>query len=1057
MSQNDSFRTFGVLLLSLALSPYASAQVSGGTISGTVSDPSEAAIPGAGVTIRNTATGVARALVTNESGLYSAPNLLPGPYEVTVAFSGFNTAVEKLELTVGAQAVINVQLKMGSTTENVEVAGEAPVLTLASSTLSATVGGQTVRELPLNGRDWTTLAALEPGVHAVDTQTQIAAGSNARPNRGWGNQLTFNGARPQQNNYRLDGISINDYSGGGPGSTLGLNLGVDAIQEFSVVTSNASADYGKTSGGVFNVITRSGTNSFHGSAYGFLRNSALDARNFFDGRSVPPLRRNQFGASAGGPIRRDRTFIFGDYEGLRQSLSSTTLITVPSTAARSGQLSNGPPVTVDQKVAPYLKLFPFPNGTLKGDVGLFSFVAKQITPEDFATTRIDHKFSDADSVHGTFLIDDGQTTAADAYNLVDYATTSRRRLATAEANHIFGPSLANFARLGFNRVVAESNKPVSVINPQANDISLGFVPGYPVGVMQIGGLTNFPGGPNTGGVNNYYFNSYQVYDDLFYVRRAHSLKFGLAVERIQANQFALGAPGGNFRFGSLRAFLLNQPQSFSAGTSQAGGIDLRQTVVGGYAQDDWRFRPNLTLNLGLRYEMATVPTERRNKLATLTTLTDAQPRLGSPYFENPTLWDFSPRVGFSWDPFGTGKTAIRAGFGIYDTLPLTYQFELISTQTLPFAQIGSTGSSSQLQGTFPTAALALLTPTKNTVAFVQQNPKRCYVEQWNLSIQRQILQGLSFQAGYTGSHGVHQPFRDNDADMVLPSQTAQGLVWPAPPGSGTELNPNFGSINMLNWGTSTSYNSLNLGVKGRVGHGLLVGSSYTWAKSIDNGSASVTIGQFANSIIGVPIFWPKLMRGLSDFDIRHHLTLNYLWEVPGWRSTSVGLNWLTSGWQVGGIFRASTGEPFTAVIAGDPLGLGNGNPFDFPDRLVSSECGSLVNPGNPNHYLKAQCFGAPIPPTRLGNSGRNIAPGPGIVNLDFSLFKNNHVRRISETFNVQFRAELFNVLNHANFLPPLRPANQVFDATLALNGGAGQLTSTSTNSRQVQLALKVTW
>jgi hypothetical protein len=315
-----------------------------------------------------------------------------------------------------------------------------------------------------------------------------------------------------------------------------------------------------------------------------------------------------------------------------------------------------------------------------------------------------------------------------------------------------------------------------------------------------------------------------------------------------------------------------------------------------------------------------------------------------------------------------------------------------------------------------------------------------------------------------GSHGVHQPFRDNDADIVLPSQTPQGLVWPTPVGSGTVLNPNFGSINMLNWGTSSSYNGLNLAVRGRVGRGLLLGTSYSWAKSIDNGSASVTIGQFANSLIGVPIFWPKLMRGLSDFDIRHNLTVNFLWEIPGTRSASAPLNWLANGWQWGGLFRASTGEPFTLVVAGDPLGLGNGNPFDFPDRLVSAQCSSLVNLGNVNHYIKTECFAAPSPATRLGNSGRNIAPGPGIVNLDFSLFKNNYVRRISETFNVQFRAELFNVLNHPDFLPPLRPNNQVLSstitngvATLTRNDGAGVLTSTSVPSRQIQFALKVIW
>ena len=313
------------------------AQMTGGSISGKVTDASEAAVSGATLTIQNQATGETRTLHSNEKGFYNAPSLSPGIYNVSSAHVGFGDMVKRnLPVDVGQEVVVDFRLSVGTFKNSVEVTAETNGVALASSTLIDVVGGQTLRDLPLNGRDWTLLAALEPGVHTIEAQTAITAGSNGREDRGWGTAMTIGGSRPQQNNYRLDGVSINDYSGGGPGNVLGSVLGTDAIQEFSVVTGNASADYGKTSGGVINAVTRTGSNGFHASAYEFLRNSAMDARNFFDGSHTPPFRRNQFGATIGGPIRKNKTFFFFNYEGLRQDLSSTTVTTVPSPAARTG-------------------------------------------------------------------------------------------------------------------------------------------------------------------------------------------------------------------------------------------------------------------------------------------------------------------------------------------------------------------------------------------------------------------------------------------------------------------------------------------------------------------------------------------------------------------------------------------------------------------------------------------------------------------------------------------------------------------------------------------------
>jgi hypothetical protein len=1053
------------LFVFLTLSPSALAQVTGGTVSGTVTDPAQSPIPGAQVIISNVGKGENRTLMTDESGFYSAPNLTPGNYDVTVSANGFTSAIQKnVVMTVGQQLSINIQLKVGDVSEKVEIQAEAPGLATTSSTLSNVVEGRIVRELPLNGRDWTQLATLEPGVHTIEAQSQVAIGNALRANRGNGTQMTIGGNRPQQNVYRLDGIVINDYSGSGPGSVLGTVSGVDAIQEFSVITGNASADYGRTSGGVINAVTRSGQNQVHGSAYEFLRNSALDARNFFDGATVPPFKRNQFGASVGGPIYlphfgeggpsigykgTNRTFFFFDYEGLRQDLGSTTVNIVPSRAARAGQLAGGK-VTVDPKIAPFLALFPLPNAGESGDIGFFSFASQAVTKVNFFTGRLDHKFSEADSLSVNALTDNSQTTGPDGSNFTLIGQTSKRKFVSLEETHIFNSDLLNVARVGFSRSLVNAPIDLGGIDPKATDTSIGFVPGKNVGVIQVTGLTSFNGGVGSEAESDYQYNSYQVYDDILYNRGAHSFKFGAAFERIQSNESNVSNPGGLFAFGSLSAFLTNRPQSFSASLAAANPkIYLRQSVIGAYAQDDFRVRSNFTLNLGVRYEMATVPTEKYGHLSTLANITDTTPKLGSPYFKNPTLLNFSPRVGFSWDPFKDGKTALRGGFGIYDSLPLTYQFTLLAISDAPFFQAGNVTTLSQ--GTFPTGAYPRLSSNDLRYTYVEQNPKRSYVEQWNLNVQRQLPSKVVLMVGYVGEHGVHQPFRTNDANVVLPTQTAQGLVWPLPRGSGTRVNPAVGTINAIAWLSSNTYHGMNVNVS-RQQKGLRLGLSYTWSKSIDNSSSSVSGSNFNNSLIAPSLFFPQLMRGLSDFDVRHNLVVSYLWEIPHPKSAEGAFKWTTDGWQLGGIFRKASGLPFTPVIGGDALGLRSTNPLDWPDRVNTPDCKNPVNPGDPNHYIKTECFVVPQPNNRMGNSGRNIAIGPGLTNFDLSLFKNNH---ITERVNLQFRAEFFNVLNHANFSVPTRAQATLYNANFAPVSSAGVLSSTSTTSRQIQFALKL--
>src|SRR4029077_8699303 len=431
-------------------------------------------------------TDVTTVVKSNTQGLYSLPNLLPGTYQQVVSAAGFETAIRNaIVLTVGAQMVSNVEMKVGAINETVEVSEQPPDLQLESSSVSNSTDSRTIVELPLNARSWTDLAQLQPGVNTI--RAMAAVSSTDRLGRGYGVELSVSGGRPQQNNYLLDGVSINDYTNQAPGSIMGGNLGVDAVAEISVLTSNQGAEYGRTSGGVISAITRTGTNHFHGSAYEFLRNSALDARNYFDPPTIAPFRRNQFGVSAGGPIQKDKTFICGDYEGLRQSLGLSMVDNVPSLNARSGLLCGNPNCTtvtnvgVDPLVKPYLSFYPLPNGLVSGDTGIYSFSGSAITTENYFTTRVDHKFSDNDSLAGSYLYDSSPSSQNDEFNNKLIFTKTKRQLISLEENHLFRSSLMNSFRLGYPREYAAAPSGSKAINPLAADTSLGYVPGDTVG------------------------------------------------------------------------------------------------------------------------------------------------------------------------------------------------------------------------------------------------------------------------------------------------------------------------------------------------------------------------------------------------------------------------------------------------------------------------------------------------------------------------------------------------------------------------------------------------
>jgi hypothetical protein len=1069
-----------VLLIAIAFcSEGLLAQTPSALLTGRVTDSSKAVIGEANILVTNVGTNIRYQGVTNNAGEYDVPNLQPGTYTIEASKPGFTTVVKpNVVLHVEDAVEINIEMTVGSTSESITVVAGAPLIQSATSDLSAVIEAETIRELPLNGRSWTDLSILEPGVSSVETQINYTSGSG-RGNRGFGSQLSISGGRPQQNSYRLDGVSLNDYTNGGPGSVLGGTLGVDAIEEFSVLTADYSAEYGRTSGGVISAVTRSGTNEFHGSAYEFLRNSALDARNYFDPSTIPPFRRNQFGGAVGGPIWKDHTFFFVDYEGVRQSTGITNTAVVPSAAARAGHLSTGE-VTVDPAAAQYLTFWPLPNGPLlgAGDTGRYTFDGQQVVNENFVTTRVDHRLTEHDNLSAVFSHDNTPYSAPDDLDQVLLGDHTIRYTAALQETHTFSPSLANTLRIGFNRETAQNNVSVDALNPASAEPSLAAIPGAYATLVTVGGISPFRGGLNGGSPWLYAWNSYQVYDDAVLTRGRHSLKFGGAFERMQSNMEAFSDVDGGFSFGTLQAFLTNNPSRFiGALPGHLSPRGLRQSLVAGYIQDNWHMSSNFTLNLGLRYEATTVPTEVEGKLSNLIHITDTQPHLGSPLFHNPTLTNFEPRVGFAWDPWGTGRTAIRAGFGIYDVLPLTYQFSLLETRTAPFFTDGTT--SKLPPGSFYTGAVNLLSPSTLSETYIEQNPKRDYVMQWNFNIQRELTRNLIFSVAYVGSRGVHQPVRVDDGNIVAPTETAAGFVWPSPVGSGTPINPAFGQIRTMRWAGSSIYDALELNVTHRFSHGVTLRGSYTWGKSIDTTSAGIAGDDFLNAMSSPPAYDLKSVRGLSDFNVAQTLVIAGTWRIPTAQSLRGAAAWALNGWETSGLLKVNTGVPFTATLGtdGDPLGLNSSDPWDFPSVVSSPGCHSLVNPGNPNNYIKTQCFSLPGAPTQgfynqycdssfayptcinmRGNAGRNILIGPGLANLDFSLIKNNVISAVSERLNVQFRVEIFNLLNHPNFQVPTLPDNtDIFDSSGARNSAAGLLTSTTTTSRQIQFGVKVIW
>ncbi|HEY3839732.1 MAG TPA: carboxypeptidase regulatory-like domain-containing protein [Bryobacteraceae bacterium] len=1071
MPHRRSLSICAALVLCAVPSVLLQAQTTTAELEGVIHDPSGAVVPNAEISVKNVETGIARTTKSNDAGLFNVPDLQPSQYEMEVSAPGFsNQKRTNIVLNVGDQRVINITLSTSAVATSVEVNATSAGVELASASLAGIEDARSTRELPLNGRDWTQLALLQPGVAAVRTQNTLNGSSSNRGSRGFGSAVSIGGGRPTQNNYFFDGISQNDYTNGVPGSALGLALGVDAVQEFSVLTNDYNATYGGTSGGVVNAVSRSGTNAIHGDAYEFLRNDKLDARNFFDVQK-PPFRRNQFGGALGGPIKKDKTFFFVNYEGLQQALTGTSIATVPSAAARVGNLSTGK-ITISPAIAPYLALWPLPNGPLlgPGDTGQYIFTAKSPASENTGLVKVDHTVSSRDSLAFSWSTDNGQTQSPDGLNSIFADNTLWRNTASINETHIFNPQMINVFRVGMNRVTAQGLATSPGNNPAASDPSLGILPGRDAPYLTVPGLTTFTGGINGLATTNFWFTNLQYYDDLSLQKGKHAMKIGGEFIRYRYNTQVASDPNGEYDFASLNDFLTNgKISTFYADVFYSGGQatptgtgfperGFRQNVGGVYFQDDYRPARNLAINLGLRYEIASVPGEVHGLLSNLRDIYSTNLNVGQQLFQNPTFKNFEPRIGLAWDPFKDGKTSIRAGFGMFDVLPLIYELSMLEGYSGPFSSLVTLINPPN--GSFPNGGyktILSLNPSNAPVRepSIEYNPPRNYVMQWNASVQRELAPNLTLLVAYAGSRGVHMFSIYNDADIATPTYTPAGYLFPSPVGSGIRLNPNVGSIRQLTWGDSSNYNSLQTRIQQRFNHGFQIQGSFTWQKSIDGYSSSVFPTQFQNST--TTLFINRHMnRGPSDFNVGRVAVISGLWELPQIGAAPIAAKALVNGWQLGGIFTASDGLPFTPIISGDAAGENSSGSYDVPNRVVGGACNSLTNPDNPNQYINLACYSFPSPANLLGNTGRNSIVGPGLSELDFSVIRNFPLRFISEASRLQFRAEMFNLANRVNFEPPL-PNNKLYNTKGALLATAGVITSTATTSRQIQLALRLVW
>ena len=1062
---------FAVLSLFWLCSLPALAQVSAG-LSGRVTDQTGAAVREATVTAENIDTGVSRSTITDQEGRYELPSLPIGRYEVRAAKTGFAEQIRSgISLVVGEDATADLSLPISKVKQQVNVVANVSMVSTTTQDISGLVGQEEVKQLPLNGRSYDLLLTLDPGVVNF---TWEKTGGIGVSNSTTGNNFAVSGNRPQQNLFLLNGVEFtgaaeNNMQPGGPSQTL---LGVEAVREFNVLRDSYGAEYGKRPGAQVTIVTQSGSNQWHGSLYEFLRNNVLDAPNYFDKGSAPPFRRNQFGAAVGGPLKKDKTFIFSNYEGFRQVLHQTSAAFVPDLASRA---------TAVPSVQPLLNLWPTPTPSDPDFSGIAQVSSSplQTIREDFGTARLDQVFSSKDTFSAVDTIDDGAdltATTADPYSTD--VLNLREQVVSLEETHVFSPRLLNTARFGFSRAGYFFTGEPTPGTP-ATSVP-GFLAGHPVGAVVVGGsAASNPqaqvglAGSNNGSNLSIARNLFTYEDRVSLTLGSHVLSFGAWFQRFQSNERIALSQYGQATFTSLQTFLAGTTSSFLY-TPASTEMNWRSLFGALYAQDVIRVDPRLTVTLGFRAEFSNGWNEAHGRAANYTFtngVISSQPRVaGDAFTVNNAAFLPDPRIGVAWSPF-TEKTVVRAGFGIYNELQdaLGYRMDQNAPFNTTYSIASLPVSSLPINPQAAPPAAALIVP-----GGVQPNLKMPTLISYSLRIEQELTPNTSVTVGYVGSHGYHEVVGIDANEPVpticpaspcpatYPSTFPAGLAnTPVPAGSyyiptgRARANPAL--ANTWTWFSlgDSSYNSLEANLDHRFSRDLSGRVAYTWSKALDDGDSlnSTTAGN-APGLVSNPYDigadW-----GPATYDVRNVGVGAVIYALPFGRGKSFagGLgrlgNGVVSGWSVNSLVTLQGGFPLTPQLSYNPSNNGDTRnpvrPFVNPNFHGPVILGKVAQWFNPNAFL--------APPTNsgfYGNLGRDTLPGPGLATWDFSAVKDT---AIHERLSLQFRAELFNLLNRANFNSP----NLIVFTPSGLSGTAGAINSTSTPSRQVQFALKLLW
>jgi hypothetical protein len=1001
-----------------------------------VRDATGAGLPEVAVTIRNLETGAVRKLISDEGGRYVARSIAVGPYEVRAEKEGFSSQVRTgIDLVVGQSTTVDITLPVGELRESVTVVEAPSPVSLSTQQTDGLVNERQVKELPLNGRSYDELLTLNSG---VVNYTSERSGGTGTSNSSVGNMFAVFGHRPQDNLFLLNGI---EYTGASlinitPGGASGQLLGVDAVREFNIVSNTYGAEYGKRPGGQVSIVTASGSNQLHGTLYEFLRNDDLDARNFFDHGSIPQFQRNEFGGALGGPIQKDKTFVFANYEGFRQHLGLSDVTLVPDNAARA---------TAIPSVKPLLALWPVQNGPeLGGGIAEAFSHPLQTIREDFGTARLDHIFSDKDTMFAVYTVDDSADNTPTVNPLSGVVESLREQVVSLQEQHVFSPTLLNTARVGFSRASYFFTGTTPVDIP-------GWVVGDPIGAIVIGGGTASNGasqislaGTNNGSNLTSARNLFTYDDHVAFTHGIHQFEAGAWVQRIQANDNLAQSQYGQASFGSLASFLAGKISTFSV-VPNPTPVGWRTVEGAGFVQDNMKLRPNLELRVGFRFESTDGWNESHGRASNYLFaggIIQTQPQIGDSVFTvNRAKFLPEPRVALAWDPFGKGKTVIRTGFGIYRSLLDNLDYRL--DQTAPYNAVQSLKNIS-LKGLqiVPGAQLpagALISPSG-----VQPDAFTPTVLSYTFKIEQQLASNTSLGVGYVGSHGYHEML-SADVNEPAPTILPSGTVYY--PKGAPFVNPKLANTTTwLSEGVS-SYNGLEVDFNQRFSHGFQLRGVYTYSKNLDDGTAlNSSVGVNAPGFVMFPLD-TRLDWGRATTDVRNLAAINGSYELPIGKGTTGWREKLTRGWTVSGIGTLQSGFPFTPQLGFNPSNNG-----DSRNPVRPSWNSAFTGPvilGSPNQYFNPNAFIVPVAGT-YGNVGRDTLTGPGLAELDLSVLKNT---RVSERVNLQFRAEFFNILNHANFATP-NPV--VFSsASTTPSPTAGVISSTASTSRQIQFGLKL--